>query len=541
MLLFYPLILDNGDKIMKKEKANNTSKVNKKVTKIVIVASCVVGAAVCGVLGFVIGNNVRTSKINKQAMNYINLEEKTSTIFCSGKNIALSNEAYTMIKDEGLDLVVCTGKYYETIANENVEQKFDTNIEVVQNGNYEHAFDVNINDEGVKALKVKLNSDKEYFSEFVGEEFVSNNQAVVDGMITVKMVDDTKVYTLAYIVPSEIILEDMNVNKGASKDVKLGLDKKDYTFGSIKLVSDTETGIEIDGFKITGKEVGEYTLTAVMPNGNKEAKVKVEPSVESIELDKFTLELFVNDSTTINASFTPEDAVNKDLEWASNNEGIAKVDEAGKITGVAEGTCEVTCTTKDEPKVSATVQVEVKARPYVSQVYNAPQVTGITYVNGIMLVNKTHPVPRDYAPGLQPVAYNAFLQLRADAAKAGYDIQLLSGYRSYDLQSQLYTNYCNTYGQAAADTFSARPGTSEHQTGLAMDVGWIDDAYGDTPSGQWLAANCYKYGFILRYMKGKESITGYKYEPWHIRYVGDVAGDIYRSGLCLEEYLGVLN
>ena len=526
---------------MKKEKANNTSKVNKKVTKIVIVASCVVGAAVCGVLGFVIGNNVRTSKINKQAMNYINLEEKTSTIFCSGKNIALSNEAYTMIKDEGLDLVVCTGNYCETISNENVEQKFDTNIEVVQNESYEHAFNVNINDEGVKALKVKLNSDKEYFSEFVGEEFVSNNQAVDDGMVTIKMIDDTKVYTLAYIVPSEITLEDMNVNKGASKDVKLGLDKKDYTFGSIKLVSDTQTGIEIDGFKITGKEVGEYTLTAVMPNGNKEAKVKVEPSVESIELDKFTLELFVNDSATINASFTPEDAVNKDLDWASSNEGIAKVDEMGKITGVAEGTCEVTCTTKDEPKVSATVQVEIKARPYVSQVYNAPQVTGITYVNGIMLVNKTHPVPRDFAPGLQPVAYNAFLQLRADAAKAGYDIQLLSGYRSYDLQSQLYTNYCNTYGQAAADTFSARPGTSEHQTGLAMDVGWIDDAYGNTPSGQWLAANCYKYGFILRYMKGKESITGYKYEPWHIRYVGDVAGDIYRSGLCLEEYLGVLN
>jgi len=541
MLLFYPLILDNGDKIMKKEKTDNISKGNKKVTKIVIVTSCVIGAAVCGIIGFVIGNNVRTGKINKQAMNYVNLEEKTSTIYCSGKNITLSNEAYTMIKDEGLDLVVCTPNYFETISNENVEQKFDTNIEIVQNQNYEHAYDVNINDEGVKALKVKLNSDKEYFSEFVGEEFISNNQAVDDGMVTIKMIDDTKVYTLAYIVPSEITLEDMNVNKGASKDVKLGLDKKDYTFGSIKLVSDTQTGIEIDGFKITGKEVGEYTLTAVMPNGNKEAKVKVEPSVESIELDKFTLELFVNDSATINASFTPEDAVNKDLDWASSNEGIAKVDEMGKITGVAEGTCEVTCTTKDEPKVSATVQVEIKARPYVSQVYNAPQVTGITYVNGIMLVNKTHPVPRDFAPGLQPVAYNAFLQLRADAAKAGYDIQLLSGYRSYDLQSQLYTNYCNTYGQAAADTFSARPGTSEHQTGLAMDVGWIDDAYGNTPSGQWLAANCYKYGFILRYMKGKESITGYKYEPWHIRYVGDVAGDIYRSGLCLEEYLGVLN
>ena len=305
----------------------------------------------------------------------------------------------------------------------------------------------------------------------------------------------------------------MNVNKGASKDVKLGLDKKDYTFGSIKLVSDTQTGIEIDGFKIKGIEVGEYILTAVMPNGNKEAKVMVEPSVEKIDLDKLSVELFRNDNATINATFTPDNAVNKALEWKSTNEGIAKVDENGTVTGVAEGTCEIICTTKDEPKVSATLQVEVKARPYVSQVWSGPQVTGITYVNGIMIVNKTHPIPADYAPGLDPTAYQAFLNLSADAAAAGYDIQLLSGYRSYSLQSQLYTNYCNTYGQAAADTFSAKPGTSEHQTGLAMDVGWIDDAYGNTPSGQWLAANCYKYGFILRYMKGKESITGYKYEP----------------------------
>ena len=93
---------------------------------------------------------------------------------------------------------------------------------------------------------------------------------------------------------------------------------------------------------------------------------------------------------------------------------------------------------------------------------------------------------------------------------------------------------------SAADTFSARPGTSEHQTGLAMDVGWIDDAFANTPAGIWLAENCYKYGFIIRYQKNKESITGYKYEPWHIRYLGkDIAKDVYESGLCLEEYLGV--
>ena len=109
----------------------------------------------------------------------------------------------------------------------------------------------------------------------------------------------------------------------------------------------------------------------------------------------------------------------------------------------------------------------------------------------------------------------------------------------FDIIILSYYFFCN-FWQAEADTFSARPGTSEHQTGLAMDVGWIDDSYGDTPSGKWLAANCYKYGFIIRYPKNKESITGYKYEPWHIRYLGtDIAKDVYDSGLCLEEYLGV--
>lgn len=521
----------------KKEKIVKSKKGNKGI----IIGAAVICVSLCAVAGYFIGNAIRTSKINKQALNYINADEKVSTIYCSGKNIKLSQEAYSLIKDSGLDLVISNNKFVEKIASENVEQKFDVVLNTTSNANYAEAYDISIGNNGVKELKIKLDSDKQYFSEFVGEEFITNKVVVEDGLASIQMKDDNTVYTLAYIVPKDIVLEDVKVNKGASKDIEMGIEKKDYTFGSVELKANTETGIVIEGFKIKGVEVGEYVLTAVMPNGNKEAKVMVEPSVEKIDLDKLSIELFRNDNTTINATFTPDNAVNKALEWKSTNEGIAKVDENGTVTGVAEGTCEIICTTKDEPKVSATAQVEVKARPYVSQVWSGPQVTGITYVNGIMLVNKTHPIPADYAPGLDPTAYQAFLNLSADAAAAGFDIQLLSGYRSYSLQSQLYTNYCNTYGQAAADTFSARPGTSEHQTGLAMDVGWIDDAYGDTPSGQWLAANCYKYGFILRYMNGKESITGYKYEPWHIRYVGPVAEDIYRSGLCLEEYLGVLN
>ena len=126
------------------------------------------------------------------------------------------------------------------------------------------------------------------------------------------------------------------------------------------------------------------------------------------------------------------------------------------------------------------------------------------------------------------------------AKKEGYNIPLVSGYRSYELQKTIYNNYIDIYGQAATDTFSAKPGHSEHQSGLAMDVGKIDDNYGNTSEGKWLALNANKYGFIIRYPKGKEHITGYKYEPWHIRYLGvDIATKVYSSGLTLEEYLGI--
>ena len=90
------------------------------------------------------------------------------------------------------------------------------------------------------------------------------------------------------------------------------------------------------------------------------------------------------------------------------------------------------------------------------------------------------------------------------------------------------------------DKDTARPGYSEHQTGLAFDIINTDPSFDSTPEGKWLAANCYKYGFIIRYPKGKENITGFVYEPWHIRYLGvEIATSVYDSGLCLEEYLGI--
>ena len=168
-------------------------------------------------------------------------------------------------------------------------------------------------------------------------------------------------------------------------------------------------------------------------------------------------------------------------------------------------------------------------------------IDGATYVDGILIVNKSYSIPASYAPGDLTWECRAALDaLSAGAAANGLSIYLISGYRSYDYQLGLYNRYVERDGQAAADRYSARAGHSEHQTGLAVDVNSLDYSFSDTPEGQWLAAHCHEYGFILRYPEGKEEITGYRYEPWHIRYLGvETAAKVVESGLTLEEYLGV--
>lgn len=163
------------------------------------------------------------------------------------------------------------------------------------------------------------------------------------------------------------------------------------------------------------------------------------------------------------------------------------------------------------------------------------------YVQGIMVVNKKHGLPANYAPQENAEAGAKIRQLIADMQSQGYAISSsYSGYRSYSYQSSLYNNYVNSYGQTQADRFSARPGYSEHQTGLAFDLKHSNGTLVETtPEVNWIAAHAHEYGFIVRYPSGKESVTGYMPEPWHLRYVGDQASAIYASGLTLEEYLGV--
>lgn len=162
-----------------------------------------------------------------------------------------------------------------------------------------------------------------------------------------------------------------------------------------------------------------------------------------------------------------------------------------------------------------------------------------TYINGILIVNKNYPLPKNYGKQ-DTTAYMALQSLQDNALKNGYSIPLLSGYRSYNYQKELYHNYVARDGKANADRYSAKPGYSEHQSGLCFDVGDIDNDYGITKQGKWLARHCGEYGFVIRYPQGKEDITGYMYEPWHIRYVGkSIAQQMMAEKITLEEYLGI--
>ena len=224
----------------------------------------------------------------------------------------------------------------------------------------------------------------------------------------------------------------------------------------------------------------------------------------------------------------PHNAADKREIWQSSDTNVATVDGIGNIKGIAEGECTVTVTSVDNPEVKATVSVKVIPNPEC------------TYIDGILIANKTYPLPESYAPGWDEEASAQLHVMFAAAKQDGITLFVKSGYRSYIDQKIIYNGYVARDGKEKADTYSARPGHSEHQTGLAFDLNSTANSFADTPEAAWIAANSYKYGFIVRYPKGKEHITGYIFEPWHVRYLGvEKAKEVFDSGLCLEEFLGI--
>lgn len=259
-----------------------------------------------------------------------------------------------------------------------------------------------------------------------------------------------------------------------------------------------------------------------------DAQAESTGTVTGIELTFYDVTLSQGEHKMPIVTMSPKSAPDKSEIWTSSDESIAKVDGLGNITAVGEGTCVVTVASAASPNVTAKVNVTVKAAP------------GLTYIGGILIANKTYALPADYNPGVDPEAQAAFDDMQAAAAKEGLNIYVSSGFRSYEYQSGLYDRYVQRSGKAEADRYSARPGHSEHQTGLAFDMNTIDISFADTDEYVWVKAHCWEYGFIIRYPEDGEDVTGYMYEPWHIRYLGkETAKKVYDSGLTLEEYLGI--
>lgn len=181
---------------------------------------------------------------------------------------------------------------------------------------------------------------------------------------------------------------------------------------------------------------------------------------------------------------------------------------------------------------------------------------GIATVDGNIIVNKTYSLPKDFRPTnpyantdkdwaielIDKDATNAFKSMQSDATALGLNIYIASGFRGYNTQERLYNNYVSQDGKEAADTYSARPGHSEHQSGLCFDLNSVNDSFANTNEGKWIDKNAYLYGFTIRFPKGKEKETGYQYESWHLRYVGkELAIKLYNNGdwISLEEYYGL--
>ncbi|GMA31768.1 M15 family metallopeptidase [Litorihabitans aurantiacus] len=164
-----------------------------------------------------------------------------------------------------------------------------------------------------------------------------------------------------------------------------------------------------------------------------------------------------------------------------------------------------------------------------------------TTVGGIPVISKALPLPLGYDPGMSPEVEAAFAEMATAAqVEAGLTLFVASGYRSYDDQRVTYERWSSSHGATYADRFSSRAGFSEHQSGLALDVNDPSRAFDGTPEALWVAANAHRFGFVVRYPEGKEAVTGYVWEPWHLRHLGvELATELTEAGLTLEEHLGL--
>lgn len=237
--------------------------------------------------------------------------------------------------------------------------------------------------------------------------------------------------------------------------------------------------------------------------------------------------------------------------YENNRRKIVQSIESSLFTTTSETTIIATADTSEQENMTteeSTQMTEQTSASSTEEIKSAEEIfTPQTMkepmkINGIIIVNKRYPLPESYDPGENKEAVTAFKQMNEEMRGLGLKIaKEYSGYRSYSEQETLYQNYVADDGKSEAERYSSRPGYSEHQTGLAFD--FIDTAgelVNSKTEANWIAENAHRYGFIVRYKEGQETITGYMAESWHVRYVGKKdAAKIYEQKVTLEEYLGV--
>jgi len=319
------------------------------------------------------------------------------------------------------------------------------------------------------------------------------------------------------IVDNDELLDTSKIGK---KEVSIKLNNEenideDYTF-EVTIVDKEKPVIEAkDKITITvGDEIDLLSYVTASDNYDKEFDIKVDGNYDNNTVGEYELSYVV-----------------KDLSGNEARKEFTLVVEKSKYKKMKD-------------------QTITTSKGYTLKIKN-----GLAYIDDILIVNKTYYLPENYTPQnsyatlsdscpncLENEVMSAFNEMNSDAKNLGLSIWIASGYRSYNTQNYLYNNYVARDGVAAADTYSARPGHSEHQTGLAFDLNSVNSSFAYTDEGKWIKDNCYLYGFIIRYPEGSENITGYMYEPWHLRYVGkELAEKIYNNGnwLTLEEYFGI--
>ena len=318
---------------------------------------------------------------------------------------------------------------------------------------------------------------------------------------------------------------------------------------------------------ISGSTKNEPDTSITIPNDNNEPTVDNEDD-EIIELKISPENYIASTGETIDKNTLKIEALYKSGKTEALNENISFTTESN-ILKIENDTIVVSndALTADSGILRANYEgytKEITVKVFNNLQDNINEDSLVTNVSAYdMIVNKTRNLPSSYVPEdlvpldgipktlenpevnqLRKVAYEALKELFAKAKEEkSFELYARSGYRSYNTQVGLYNSYVSKHGKEAADKFSAKPGQSEHQTGLSIDITCeamnylLDDTFFDTEEGKWVAENAHRFGFVIRYPKGKEDITGYQYEPWHLRYVGEtLAKEVYESQLTLEEY-----